>query len=227
MSYDALMKAKDFSASPAEVELKSFLQAALMADWRQAFIARGFGWHVDVGSFSTAITGGGNGTILDADQPELAIDVPNGTTLIPLRFHFEVGPGVQTTDDHEVEALLAVDRTAVSGGTATNGTVETPVNMRTDKIGGCPCSAVSAVTTNLTAGFTLGLELMHVRQSENFGDATGTELAQLTLLYEPLYPVFIVGPATVLGYWGGDIAATGFGHAQFLAISTELIRGLA
>src|SRR2546421_732543 len=104
------MRAKDYSSTPADVDLKSLLGGLLGADWRQALIARGFGGQVTVGAISTGITGGGAGTVIDIEQPELLISVASGYTLIPLRFAFEVNIGLQTTDSHVNEILLGVNR---------------------------------------------------------------------------------------------------------------------
>ena len=43
----------------------------------------------------------------------------------------------------------------------------------------------------------------------NFGDATGIIETPFVLTYEPKYPPFLVGPCTLLGYWGGTIATIG------------------
>lgn len=191
----------------------------------QALIARGFGWHVDVGAFSTPIVGGGNGTTLDQDQPEFGISVPANFTIIPVRFDVSVLPGVQTTDAHETEICIAVDRVAAYAG---DGTVvsETPINMRTNQVGGCPATCFSAGTGNITNP-TLGMELAHVAKTMNFGDATGLEMMSLQCLYEPTNPPFLVGPCAIYGYWGGDVAASGFANLDFIVIPSALVTGLA
>ncbi len=80
MSVEVLNKALKFDGN--EVALRSMLDGLVNADWRQALIARGYGWHFDVGAFDTGITGGGAGTVIDLDQPEFGISVPSGYTLI-------------------------------------------------------------------------------------------------------------------------------------------------
>ena len=135
MSIPAQITAKDFaSAAGVESDLRKLLDGLVTADWRQALIARGFGWNVTVGSLSTGVTGGGAGTVLDLDQPEFGISVPSGYTLIPHEFHIQVRPGLQTTDAHVTEILVAADRTAAYAG---DGTVvaETPLNLRTSGTG--------------------------------------------------------------------------------------------
>lgn len=227
MSVDLLNLVKDFSATPQEVELKSFLQAALTADWRQALVARGFGYHVDIGAFSTPITGGGNGTVIDLDQPEFGISVASGYTLIPLRFDITVLPGIQTTDSHETEILLAVDRASAWAGDGTV-TTETAVNMRSNATGNpTGVTIFSAATADITDP-VLGYELAHrAKLTDVQGTAATVNLYDLNLLYAPEVPPLLVGPCAIYGYWGGDIAATGFANLDFIVIPSTLVTGLA
>lgn len=222
---DVLLKSKDYSPAPVDVEVKSLLNALLVADWKQALIARGYGWHVDVGSFTTPITGGGAGTAFDQDQPEFGLSVASGYTIIPVRFHVAAMPGIQTTDSHESEILIAVDRVAAYAGDGTV-TTETPINMRTSAAGSCPASCFSAATGNITNP-TLGMELMHVNKLTDVqGTAATVNLYDLVALYEPQNPPFLVGPCAVYGYWGGDVAVTGFANLDFIVIPSALISTL-
>lgn len=224
---ETLLKAKDFqSPTPAEVELRSFMQGLLHADWRQALIGRGFGWHADVGAFSTPITGGGNGTVIDIDQPEFVISCPAGYTVIPLRLHVAALPGLQTTDSHESELLIAVDVAAKNAGDGT-ATDEAPTNMRSDIGAACPLTVKSAFTADTTDP-TLGVELLHVAKLTDVqGTAATVNLYDLVGLYEPKHPPLFVGPCAIYGYWGGDIAVTGFANLDFLAIPSNLLTDLA
>lgn len=215
------MLGTDYQATPAEVGLKSVLDGLLTADWRLALLAQDFVWHADVGAFSTPITGGGAGTVIDLDQPEFVISVPSGKTLIPLRIDIACMPGLQTTDSHESEILLAADIAAAYDGTGTV-TTETPFSLRTSTTTGCPATVVSACTADLTDP-TLGYELGHAAQFTDVqGVAATVNMYQLTLKYEPLLPPWIVGPAAIYGYWGGSIAMTGFAQLDFAVINTAL-----
>lgn len=225
MSTDVLARAIDYGAAPAEVNLRSVLGGLLAADWRQALIARGYGWNVTVGSLSTGIVGGGNGTVLDLDQPEFGLSVPSGYTLIPLDFHIQVNPGVQTTDSHVTEALIAVDRTAAWVGDGTV-TAETPLGLRSNVSSGCPATCFSAATGDITDP-VLSFELA---RNEGLTDIQGTAanalITQFRLDYEPLNPPLIVGPGAVYGYWGGSIAATGYAQLNFLVVPSTLVASL-
>lgn len=222
----SLITAKDYSASRVESDLHLMLGGLLSADWRQALIARGLGWHFDVGAFSTPITGGGAGTILDLDQPELIIGVPTGWTLVPLRISVQCQTPLIAADADECEILLAADRTAAY---ANDGTVttETPTNLRSDVTSGCPLNCRSAATADITDP-VLGIELARaVVTGDVQGTAANALWGELSLVYEPEHPMFLVGPAGLYGYWGGTVATTGFAQVEFLAILSSLVTNLS
>jgi len=218
-------KAKNYAATPVLEDLRSFDGAALGHDWLDAAIARGLGWIVNIGAFSTPITGGGNGTILDLDQPEGIISVPAGITIRPIRVHLHGQTPLLATDADESELLIAVDRTAKWAVDGTY-TLETPYNLRTDFTEACPCQAASAFTADTTDP-VLDIELA---RSVIVGDVQGTPATALwtknELLYEPKTPPFIVGPAMLVVYWGGTVATTGFAEICFVAFPSSKISGL-
>lgn len=86
-------------------------------------------------------------TAYDADQPQLVVDVPVGTTIIPLsiRAVFETEAGTLT------ELIASVSQTLTGAGTST---AVTPVNARVQASGTNPssvCSVYSLYTGNGTA----------------------------------------------------------------------------
>lgn len=228
MSLDLLIRGTNYAGS--EEQARVFLGGLLSADWRMAMVARGYGWHFDVGGFAsgtdTAITGGGNGTVMDLDQPEFGISVASGYTLVPLEFNIAVRPGLQTTDSHVTDVLVAVDRTAAWAGDGTV-TSETPLNLKTSTATGCPATCFSAATADITDP-VLGLELVRATKLTDVqGTAATVNLMDLVVNYQPAYPPLVVGPGAIYGYWGGSIAAVGFAHLNFLVIPTSLISGLS
>ena len=198
--------------------------ALAVAPWKQALVFEGRCYQVTVGTFSTPVTGGGAGTILDQDQPELIIDIPSARAIMLMHVRADCQLPLLAADSEEAEILLAIDRLAVTGATATQGTVETPVNMRTDIVGGSGLAVVSAVTTNTTAVPTLSMELAHpVKIGDVQGTAANAMWNGLFLDYEPEASPVIVGPAAVLLYWGGTVATTGFASvtwAEFVRSET-------
>ncbi len=225
MSAPALSRVKDYSATPAEFDVRGLLGSALAADWRQALIARGFGWLIDVGALTTPIVGGGNGTVVDLEQPELAINVPSGYAMIPLRIAVECELGLQTTDSHESEILIGVDRTQVQ--TAGTSTAEVPMNLRTDITAAAPFTCFSAYTADGVAAPVI----RELARKQGLTDAQGVAATLnvyiFDLVYEPLQPPIIIGPAHIAVYFAGAIAVSGFIQASVLAIPSTLVTGLS
>ena len=102
-------------------------------DWRMDQVQAGNGYHVDIGAFSTGVTGGGNGTTIDQDQPEGIISIAAGYTLIPTRIHVACQTPLIASDADEVEIVIAADKAAAAAGATgiSGATAETAVNMHT------------------------------------------------------------------------------------------------
>lgn len=218
------LRLRNYAASPVREDVRVLLGASLSADWRQAMIARGFGWCVDVGTLTTPIVGGGNGTVLDLEQPELAINVPSGYAMVPLRISAQCQVGLQTTDAHENEIWFGFDRTQVQ--TAGTSTAESPANMRSDIATACPFTSYSAYTADGVAAPVI-TTLARKQSVTDVQTAVGVNVYQFDLVYEPTNPPIIVGPAHIAVYWGGDIALPGFAQAFVLAFPASLVTGLA
>ena len=185
-------------------------------------IAKGMGRAMAVGEFSTGIVGGGAGTVFDQDQPEFAVGVPAGLFIRPIYIAVQVQPGAATTDADETEILIAVDSLGLWRGDGTL-TQETPSNLRSDLDKGSACRTGSAFTGNMTttpgyavsaaAAPVLDIELAREVQTLELATAAGQNLYLVRLTYQPKYPPILVGPCTLLGYWGGTVATVG-GFAQ-------------
>ena len=203
--------------------------AAYVADHVQDMIAAGMGRIMTVGAFATGITGGGAGTVLDQNQPEFAVGVPEGVSIMPVRVVMAVRPALLAADSEVTEALLAVDSKGYWTGDGTF-TRENPSNMRTALGVGSLCNCGSAFTADMTttqpgiaaAEPILDMELDRVEQ---MGDVQGTAATvwqnQLRLAYEPIRAPIVNGPATMLGFWGGTVAAVGFATVAWVEGPTE------
>lgn len=225
MSATFQARVKDYSATPAEFDLRGILGSALTADFRQALVARGFGWNIQVGALTTPITGGGAGTVLDLEQPELAINCPSGYAMIPLRIGIQCQIGLQTTDAHENEIIIGMDRTQIQ--TAGTSTTEVPGNMRTDLTTAAPFTCFSAYTADGVATPVI-VELARKQAVTDVqGVAATLNVYQFDLVYEPWTPPILIGPGHFAVYWGGDIALPGFCQASVLAIPSNLVTGLS
>jgi len=191
-------------------------------DWRAIKVLEGKAFHVDVGEFSTPIVGGGNGTVIDLDQPEFCISVPTGKSIMPLRVSIQCQTPLLATDADEAEILLAVDKAAANAGDGT-ATTETSVNMRTDAPSSSSCTCKSAFTADTTDP-VLGVELA---RKVIVGDMNGTPAnalwGVLDMVYEPVAPPVIVGPAAVYGYWGGTVANSGFAQVEWIEFDSSSV----
>lgn len=217
----ALTYGVDLATNGNKRSVRSTRDGALFtADWRLAGIMDGRAYMMNVGAFSTPITGGGAGTILDQDQPEGIISVPSGKAIVPVRIHVQCQAPLSVTDNDESEILIAVDRAAAWAGDGTV-TTETALNMRTDNPRSSSCSCASAATANITNP-TLGIELAHsVMVADVQGTAATVVVTKHELLYEPSVPPIIVGPAAIYLYWGGTVATSGFAQAVWLEYDDE------
>lgn len=210
-------------ASPGSWIAASGLPDGTLAEvpWQQKLINAGYGFHVTIGTFSTPITGGGAGTVIDLDQPEGIISVPSGAAIIPVRFAVQCHVPLLATDANEAEILIAVDRTAAYAGDGTV-TTATAFNMRTDNPLTTVCTAASAATADITDP-VLGIELARAAIT---GDVQGTPATALwtplDLVYEPKFAPVIVGPAAIYVYWGGTVATPGFAQLQWIELPSTL-----
>jgi hypothetical protein len=231
VNVDYRLRGRDYSVNPADADLRVLPDGALpVGDWFAALVMRGLAWHATIGGFSTPIVGGGNGTIIDLDQPEGLVSVPRGWTMVPLRIDVQVQVPLLATDSDENEILIAVDRANAWSRDGTR-TDESAYNMRTDLGDGCPLLVASAFTADMTADS--GADTVHhieLARSVMVGDVQGTPATVVQnvhrLLYEPLRPPLLVGPALMTLYWGGTVATSGFALLQFAAVRSSLLTGL-
>ena len=198
-------------------------------------IAGGMGRSVTVGAFSGGIVGGGAGTVLLIDEPDLIIGVPANVCIRPLRISAQVQAGAIGTDADETEILFAVDSLGLWSGDGTS-TAEQPSNMRTDLDKGSACRVGSAVTGAITTtpGFAVGaaadpvldLELARAVLHFDLATAAGQNKNSVELLYEPKHPIYIVGPATLCVFTGGTVATVGgFTQASWIEGTTAQLVG--
>jgi hypothetical protein len=195
-----------------------------VADWKDAAKMEGRGFITSIGTLSTPALGGGAGTVVDLDQPEFGMLIPSGITVIPLRMAAQLTVPLLATDADESEALAIIDVTAATVAAALDGTwttTHTPKNM---KIALAAQSIVSVCTVKslCTADTTDPTEGHHLCHALITGDVNGTPANALwtknQLLYEPLHPPFIVGPACIFAYWGGTVATSAFFQFSWLEI---------
>ncbi len=229
MTIASQIRAETYGADPVAVDIRQIDGSMITADWFSAMVMRGLGWIIQVGDLTTPVQGGGAGTVILAQQPELIIDIPAKWTLIPLRIAVDAEVPLLAADNDESEILMTIDRTQINDVTSGTATQEFPSNMRTDIATGCPFLASSAVTANLTAAPTRSFDLAHRTIVGDFvlsGTPANSSWEELWTLYEPDNPPFIVGPASLQVHWGGTVATSAFCQMTFLAIRSSLVTSL-
>ena len=191
-------------------------------------IAQGYGHHVDIGAFSTGITGGGAGTILDQDQPEALVSIGANTAMIPVRVVVQTETPLIAADADEIEILLAVDPAIAAAAMDPSGaTRETVYNMRTD-LKGSTSGAVecwSAITANITNP-TLSIELAREKkQADVNGVAANAFFEELKMNYEPKHPPILIGNnnagLAMYLYFGGTVAVVGFAQIEVVVFPAD------
>ncbi len=196
------------------------------ASWREKLRLAGKCWRITPGAFPansdiTQVTGGGNGTILDLEQPEIVVGVDGGYYLIPIEIDVSTQSDTDTNLDY-MRIVAIIDRTTAVP-TSLTGTIETPANLL-DGGDAFPGRAYSAVTADI-ADPTMD-ELIAFRQrSTHLMDATGTytTIAKAHLRYEPKVPSIAKGPCGLYIYWGGAVATTGLASVVVAAVPASWI----
>ncbi len=195
-------------------------------------INTGHGHHVSIGALTTPIVGGGAGTTIAIDQPEGLLGWGTNQALIPVRIKVECEVGLVAADSEVDEILIGVDT-----GNSPDGIDETTVtnplihNMRGD-LGSSRIAEVQAwsgVSTALTTAPTIDIELDRASQFRELGSDVGLNHTQFELLYEPKHPPILVGGAngkSLMVYWGGTVAVSGFAQLQVVVCPAGWVTGL-
>lgn len=199
-----------------DVYLRALRDGSLIqSDWKQAAVMAGYGFMVNVGTFSSGVLGG-ESSIIDIDSPNYVLDIPNGTCIMPLRIGVHVQAGTVSTQE-ECEILIAVDQDTGWDGTA-SATTDSIYNMNTLCGATSRCRSRSVFTDTFTTTGDPVLDIELARKVLEW-DVTGTGAIgmDVDLVYEPKNPPIINGPAMLIIYWGGDNAVVGgFADIQWL-----------
>jgi len=200
----------------AEVYLRMLRDGTMSVEsFKQVCVMAGLGFSLTVQADIS--TGQRNdATVVDIDEPNYLISIPNGTSIMPIRITHELQGGTPA-DANEVETLIAVDQDS-AGAVLTNMTAGVIYNLNTLFGNSSNCAGYIDSTDTITDP-VLDIELARaVVEWEVVGTGGGASAAAVTdnslhLLYEPVASPIINGPACLIGYWGGDAAILG-GFAQ-------------
>lgn len=187
--------------------------AAVGMSWQDALALEGRVFTFTVGTLSTGIVGGGNGTVPELAEPEFLIGVPTGVVIKPLRIAVQMIPPDAWVNHEKMEIIVAADLTKGWDGTGT-ATTEYAYNCRTDQPRGSACPCRSAFTADITLAPVATIDLARTEVFLEQTTAVGSQPISADLLYEPLAGPFISGPAMLFGMWGLSTTAANIGYAQ-------------
>lgn len=206
-------------------------------DWKTELVHGGFVFGVSpiaaaiAGGDETGvqITGGGAGTVIDSDQPELIVGVDSGHVLCPMKIVF--AGKVDIDADAEIGAFLAfMDRTQGPPSTVT-GTVATVNNYLGEWVSataqggpGFPGRAFHTITADITDPVMTDLLAYEVVRGADAGAAASEQVVQLRAEYIAQEPMWIDGPCSLVCCWGGTAAVTGLVRITFACVPKERLR---
>lgn len=182
------------------------------ADWKTNLVMRGLVYQVKVGDMSAGadiapITGGGNGTVCDLDQPEMIVQTPATHYHVPIscRCAIQCDAGGADADEHSI--ILGADVTPAAIIATATATSPTIYNLL-DGGGTSISTAFTAVTADIvdpTTDMILDFETSQAAQVS----AASTVVHVLKMDYEPQYPTFLKGMCAVILCFGGTNACSG------------------
>ena len=234
----ANIKAKVGQVSPSvlgegDIDVLSMTKMAQIftADWKYKLVAQGLAFSAHIGTLTAGadvglIVGGGNGTTVDSDQPEMLIGVDAGYYLIPLEIRVIADVDIDANDEYG-EILVFADRTQAPPTTAT-GTpgVVTPNNLL-DGGPAFPGRVFGGVTTDLTDPvMSEFIDMEYVNGAEFVSNGSATNLTngivyRLKLVHTPIYPRILAGPCEIVICFGGTAAVNGMIAAEFACVPSS------
>lgn len=209
------LKAVDFGGDAVDV-LAAKDGAILSQEWVMAQILKGRGFCAQAGLLSTPITWTATATN-DQTKPAMFLDVPDGTTVIPLEVRLYM-------EAYGTDALFECQFLTGTGGVSAGGTAMTITNLRTDAPIKSLCTATSditggtACTANISAFYQAGVQLVTTIATSD--DASMRTPDEWVWNYKTAgYTSPIKGHGQLMAVQGSQ-AGTGFGKIIFLEIPT-------
>ena len=206
---------------------QSVLGELFTMDWKNRLAAAGLVYSAHIGTLTAGadvglIVGGGNGTTVDSDQPELIIGVDSGF-LVPIEIKVICDVDMDANDEYG-EILIFADRTQAppTSATGTPGVV-TPNNKLDGgaAFGGRVFGGITTDITDPVMSELLDLEYVNAAEFVSNGSATNLTngiVQRLKLHYKPEIPPMLAGPCSLVICFGGTAAVNGMIVAEFAHI---------
>ena len=200
-------------------------------DWQAQLAAAGLCYSAHIGTLTAGadvglIVGGGNGTTVDTNQPELYIGVDAGYYLIPLELHV-IGDMDADANDEYGEILFFADRTQAPPTTATGTPGVVPPNNQLDGGAAFPGRCYGGVTTDLTNPvMSEFIDLQYVNTAEFVSNGTATNLTNgiiqnLRMDWYAKRPKILAGPCGLVVCFGGTAAVNGMINLEVACVPTS------
>jgi len=195
------------------------------ADWRTNLLLAGRVYRASVGTLAADadlvyITGGGAGTVVELEQPELIVGVDSGYYLIPMEVEVACLPLDLATEINARAHILITADTSVGIPTSATATTETPQNML-DGGAAFPGRCFSAVTADIADPGTEQILACVTETYAEIGTNAGPLVKSLNMTYKPVIPSLLAGPCSFSVYWGGTAAVGGVCSAIFAAVPSS------
>lgn len=197
-----------------DVELASSLIGELYTtgQWG-ALLKGGFLYSVTVGGLTAGgdvsrVTGGGSGTTIDQDQPELIIGVDSGYSIAPVEADVSVYVALVGGGQGQTANIYIMGDNSVGVPTSVTGTTETPTNLL-DGGPNFPGRAYSAITADITDP---GVEILLGSRTVTYqkvGTDVGPAIFDLNLSKQWRTPHWIAGAGSIYVCYGSDVAVSG------------------
>jgi hypothetical protein len=191
------------------------------ADWKQSYVLSGRAFMLQFGDEDAPVASTGS---IDDQLAMATVDVPSGTTIIPMWGQGVVGTW---TTGALINYMIEVDNGKVRR--SSGGTAFTPICLRTDKKNGTGSAGVSGCTAYVAgasdivaAAKTSGGSLEVYRESieVNTGDAADY---WPKMEYNPVIAPVVVGPASVVVHFGASADLTVYGNLMWAEFPTAHI----
>ena len=201
-----------FSTAPDGTSVDEFAvsrrKELITIPWMHQLVLAGKCYHCDVGTLTTPISMAD--TTLDPNQPRVAIDVPAGTTIMPLTLDIYQEDATGTDNEY-----IWITQTSLCG--AGTSTEITPLNMRSDLPETTTCTVYSFYTADC-ATQTGMIEFArfgtpHVDEADR--DVQSYRWSALTNV-----PPAVVGPGAIIMISAASTAPAGYVYAAWAELKT-------
>jgi hypothetical protein len=177
------------------------------ADWKQSYVLSGRAFMLQFGVEDAPVASTGS---IDDLLAMATVDVPSGTTIIPLWGQGVVGTW---TTGSLINYMIEVDNGKVRR--SSGGTAFTPLALRTDAPRASACTAYVAGASDIVAAAKTSagsLEIYRESIEVNSGDAADY---WPKMEYNPVISPVVVGPASVVVHFGAAADMTVYGNLMW------------